>query len=56
MTESMIPEIYDPSTIDEVIKVEDTPDFELTRRLAKVEGLFCGISRGAALVSALHIA
>lgn len=56
MSESMVPHIYDRSRIDEVITVEDDPAFEVTRRLATEEGIFCGISSGAAVVGALRVA
>ena len=54
MTESMVPDIYDRAQLDAVITVEDEPAFEATRRLATEEGLFSGISSGAALVGALR--
>jgi cysteine synthase A len=50
-----IPEILDRSVIDEVITVEDKDAFIYARRLAKEEGLFVGISSGAAVWSALKI-
>ncbi|NLV46233.1 MAG: cysteine synthase family protein [Candidatus Hydrogenedentes bacterium] len=56
LTESMVPEIYDRSRIDDVITVEDEPAFQITRRLATEEGIFCGISSGAAVVGALKVA
>lgn len=56
MSESMVPAIYDCSMIDEVITVEDDPAFEITRRLATEEGIFCGISSGAAVAGALRAA
>jgi cysteine synthase B len=56
MTESMVPEIYDRSRLDDVITVEDDPAFEITRRLATEEGIFSGISSGAAVEGALRLA
>ena len=56
MTVSMVPEIYDRSRLDDVITVEDDPAFEITRRLATEEGIFSGISSGAAVVGALRVA
>jgi cysteine synthase B len=56
MTVSMVPEIYDRSRLDGVITVEDDPAFEITRRLATEEGIFAGISSGAAVVGALRVA
>ena len=56
MTESMVPGIYDPRLLDEKITVEDGEAFETTRLLAAQEGIFVGMSSGAAVAGALHIA
>jgi len=56
MSTSIVPPIYDRSRLDDVIVVEDEPAFELTRRLATEEGIFSGISSGAAVVGALRAA
>jgi cysteine synthase B len=56
MTESMVPGIYDPSLLDEKITVEDGEAFETTRLLAANEGIFVGMSSGAAVAGALTIA
>jgi cysteine synthase B len=56
MAESIVPEIYDPAALDEKITVADEEAFELTRLLAVKEGLFVGMSSGAAVVGALKIA
>ncbi|MCU0917612.1 MAG: cysteine synthase family protein [Planctomycetes bacterium] len=56
MTESMVPGIYDPSLLDEKISVEDGEAFETTRLLAAREGIFVGMSSGAAVAGALQIA
>jgi cysteine synthase A len=51
-----IPDVLDLSLIDEIIRVK-TPDAETTARsLAKQEGIFCGISSGAACSAALEVA
>ncbi len=39
-----------------MITVEDDPAFDITRRLATEEGIFSGISSGAAVVGALRVA
>ena len=51
-----IPGVLDPSLIDEVITVTNEDAFETARKLAKTEGLLCGISSGAAVWAALEIA
>jgi cysteine synthase len=51
-----IPEVLDRSVIDEVLTVSDQVAFETARRLAKLEGILCGISSGAAVAAALEIA
>jgi cysteine synthase B len=56
MTESMVPGIYDTSLLDEKITVEDGEAFETTRLLAAHEGVFVGMSSGAAVAGALQIA
>ena len=56
MTESIVPEIYDPDMLDEKITVEDGEAFEVTRLLSVNEGIFVGMSSGAAVAGALRIA
>ncbi len=51
-----VPEILDRSVIDQVITVSNEKAFETSRKLAKTEGLLCGISSGAAVWAALRIA
>jgi cysteine synthase A len=50
-----VPAILDRSLIDRVEAVEDQDAWEMTQRLAKEEGLLCGISSGAAAAAALRI-
>ncbi|HEX9069684.1 MAG TPA: pyridoxal-phosphate dependent enzyme, partial [Ktedonobacterales bacterium] len=47
---------WDPSVVDEIIRVDDKTSFALTRRLAREEGILCGGSAGTALAAALHYA
>ena len=56
MKESIVPEIYDPRELDEKIVVNDEEAFETTRLLATREGVFVGMSGGAAFVGALRVA
>jgi cysteine synthase B len=53
LTEAIVPGIYDPKGIDEKIVVEDGEAFEITRLLIVKEGLFVGMSSGAAVAGAL---
>ena len=56
MKESIVPDIYEPSRLDDVITVDDGPAFEMTRALATREGIFAGLSSGAAVAGALEVA
>jgi cysteine synthase B len=56
MNESIVPGIYEPAILDKKINVNDDDAFETTRRLALEEGLFVGMSSGAALSGALKMA
>jgi cysteine synthase B len=55
MTEAIVPKIYDPKRLDEKIVIEDGEAFETARLLAKCEGIFVGMSSGAAVAGALRI-
>jgi cysteine synthase B len=56
MTESIVPSIYVPSLLDRVLQCTDDSAFETVRDCAIREGLFCGISSGAAVWGAMTIA
>lgn len=56
MKESIVPKIFDPSKLDEIIYVTDEDAFDTTRKLATKEGIFAGMSSGAALHPAIEIA
>jgi len=56
MKESIVPMIYHSEKLDEKITVEDDPAYEMARLLATKEGIFVGMSSGAAVVGALRIA
>jgi cysteine synthase A len=51
-----VPEILDTSLIDDVVTVTNDDAFATARRLAKEEGILCGISSGAAVAAALRVA
>ncbi|MEH1167581.1 cystathionine beta-synthase [Micromonospora sp. CPCC 205539] len=54
--EDFWPETYDRGVADEIVEVSDTASFEMTRRLAREEGLLVGGSCGMAVVAALEVA
>ena len=54
MKEAYRPEIFDKNRLDRKINIEDEVAFEMTRRLALEEGLFVGMSSGAAMAIALE--
>jgi S-sulfo-L-cysteine synthase (O-acetyl-L-serine-dependent) len=56
MRESIVPKIYDASRLDEKIVIEDGEAFEMTRLLVQHEGVFVGLSSGAAVAGALRVA
>ncbi len=56
LEEAIVPAIYDPNKIDRHIMIESEDAFELARCLAREEGLFVGMSSGAALFAARVIA
>ncbi|PYF96741.1 cysteine synthase [Georgenia satyanarayanai] len=53
---NFVPEILDTSVYDEVIDVNAEQSVEMARRLTAEEGIFVGISSGAAVTAALEIA
>jgi cysteine synthase B len=56
MHESIVPSIYNASLLDEKLVCEDDAAFEMFREMALREGLFCGLSSGAALWGAIQVA
>lgn len=56
MREAIVPPIYNESALSGKIVVEDDLAFETARQLAMLEGIFCGMSGGAAVAGALKLA
>jgi len=51
-----LPKIFNPEKVDSVIEVSETEAREMTKRLAKEEGVFAGMSSGGAVAVALKLA
>lgn len=51
-----VPDNYDASVIDEVFQVASQQAIDLAKELAKKEGVFVGISSGAAVFAAIEVA
>ncbi|RLC22797.1 MAG: cysteine--tRNA ligase [Deltaproteobacteria bacterium] len=56
MKESYRPGIFEKNRLDRIIHIEDDEAYELSRALARKEGIFVGMSSGAAMAAALRIA
>ena len=56
MEEAIVPEIYDPSKIDTHELIESEEAIEMARQLIKKEGIFAGMSSGAAMLAAYRTA
>ena len=56
MEEAIVPELYDPSLLDEKINVSDEDAFKTAKLLAREEGIFSGMSAGAAFYASLLVA
>ncbi|MGZ3944483.1 MAG: cysteine synthase CysM [Mucilaginibacter sp.] len=54
--EAYLPKIFDPARVDEVRDVSQDEATEMTRKLAKVEGIFAGMSTGGAAAAAVKLA
>jgi S-sulfo-L-cysteine synthase (O-acetyl-L-serine-dependent) len=50
-----LPKIYDPARVDRVMDVSQVEAEHITRRLAREEGVCCGVSAGGALAAALRL-
>lgn len=51
-----LPQIYDDRRVDRVIDMDQADAEEMTRQLAKQEGIFAGVSSGGAVAAALRVA
>ena len=56
MEEAIVPAIYDPTQIDTTIMVETEMAYDKTRQIVKQEGIFVGMSSGAAMYAAIEMA
>jgi S-sulfo-L-cysteine synthase (O-acetyl-L-serine-dependent) len=56
LEEAIVPAIYDDKQIDRHVMIESEAAFEIARRLAREEGIFAGMSSGAALLAARVVA
>jgi cysteine synthase B len=56
MKEAIVPKIYNPKILDRKIIIDDEEAFKTTRLLATREGIFVGMSSGAAVAAALKVA
>jgi cystathionine beta-synthase len=52
--EDFLPSTLNLSVVDEIVRVTDKEAFQWTRRIVREEGIFCGISSGAALAGAIQ--
>lgn len=56
MCEAIVPPIYDPQRLDDIINISDEEAFDMAFRLTREEGIFAGISAGAAMAAAVRTA
>lgn len=55
MQEAIVPAIYDREKIDEVVVVESEDAFAMARQIVRQEGIFVGMSSGAAMLAAIEV-
>ncbi|MFC6632144.1 cysteine synthase CysM [Microbulbifer taiwanensis] len=53
--EAYLPKIFVPEEVDRVMDMDQREAEEMTRRLAREEGIFCGVSSGGAVAGALRL-
>jgi cysteine synthase B len=54
--EAYLPKIFDPKRVDRVMDISEPEAVEMTRKLAKVEGIFAGMSSGGAAAASIKLA
>jgi cysteine synthase B len=54
LEEAIVPEIYDRNAIDESILIDTEEAYEMARRVVREEGIFVGMSSGAAMLAAVR--
>ncbi|HEY9000930.1 MAG TPA: cysteine synthase CysM [Mucilaginibacter sp.] len=54
--EAYLPKIFEPARVDRVMDIAEPEAVETTRKLAKVEGIFAGMSSGGAAAAAIRLA
>ncbi|MCL2140620.1 MAG: cysteine synthase family protein [Dehalococcoidia bacterium] len=54
LAEAIVPEIYNINEIDESILIDTEEAYEMTRRIVREEGIFVGMSSGAAMLAAIR--
>jgi len=54
MQEAIVPEIYNPAQIDRRVMIESEAAFAMARTIVRYEGIFVGMSSGAAMIAALE--
>ena len=51
-----VPEVLNRDILDEILTVDDQEAYQMAKRLSREEGIFAGLSCGAATVAALRVA
>ncbi len=54
--EEYLPKIFDPRQVDRIMDISEEEAIDMSRKMAKVEGIFAGMSSGGALAASLRLA
>lgn len=54
--EAYLPKIFDPSRVDKVMDIDESEAVQMSRKLARTEGIFAGMSSGGACSAAIKLA